>query len=164
MGRANPSLSRGFGIFFCDERRPAFAFFWLSQRLPPFQGEKPCKFKCEGGCQHFEPFGTRILVIKLGATGDVLRTTPILRALKAKYPSSHITWIVDPISAPLLKSNPFIDRVLAPNFETLSRLQVEEFDLALCWIKSRPRLRSPCSAKRAKNAVLALRRLERSQF
>ncbi len=97
-----------------------------------FQGEKPCRFKCEGGCQHFEPFGTRLLVIKLGATGDVLRTTPILRALKAEYPQSHITWIVDPISAPLLKSNPFIDRVLAPNFETLSRLQVEEFDLALC--------------------------------
>lgn len=97
-----------------------------------FNGEKPCRFKCEGGCQHFEAFGTRILIIKLGATGDVLRTTPILRALKARYPASHITWIVDPISAPLLKSNPFIDRVLAPNFETLSRLQVEEFDLMLC--------------------------------
>ncbi len=97
-----------------------------------FQGEKPCRFKCEGGCQHFEGFGTRILVIKLGATGDVLRTTPILRALKAKYPDSHITWIVEPISAPLLKSNPLIDRVLTPNFETLSRLHVEEFDLMLC--------------------------------
>jgi heptosyltransferase-2 len=97
-----------------------------------FAGEKPCRFKCEGGCQHFEPFGTRILVIKLGATGDVLRTTPILRALKAKYPSSHITWIVEPISAPLLKSNPFIDRILTPNFETLARLHVENFDLMLC--------------------------------
>lgn len=97
-----------------------------------FQGEKPCRFKCEGGCQHFEPFGTRILIIKLGATGDVLRTTPILRALKAKYPQSHITWIVEPISAPLLKSNPFIDRILTPNFETLSRLHVEQFDLMLC--------------------------------
>ncbi|WP_123580754.1 glycosyltransferase family 9 protein [Abditibacterium utsteinense] len=97
-----------------------------------FLGEKPCKFKCEGGCQHFEAFGTRILVIKLGATGDVLRTTPILRALKAKYPASHITWIVEPISAPLLKANPFIDRVLTPDFETLSRLHVETFDLMLC--------------------------------
>lgn len=97
-----------------------------------FQGEKPCKFKCEGGCQHFEAFGTRILIIKLGATGDVLRTTPILRELKTKFPDSHITWIVEPISAPLLKSNPMIDRVLAPNFETLSRLHVEEFDWMLC--------------------------------
>jgi heptosyltransferase-2 len=97
-----------------------------------FNGEKPCRFKCEGGCQHFEPFGTRILVIKLGATGDVLRTTPILRALKAKYPTSHITWIVEPISAPLLKGNPFIDRIWAPNFETLARLQLENFDLMLC--------------------------------
>jgi heptosyltransferase-2 len=97
-----------------------------------FAGEKPCRFKCEGGCQHFEPFGTRILIVKLGATGDVLRTTPILRALKAKYPQSHITWIVEPISAPLLKSNPYIDRILKPDFETLARLHVEEFDLMLC--------------------------------
>lgn len=97
-----------------------------------FNGEKPCRFKCEGGCQHFEPFGTRILIIKLGATGDVLRTTPILRALKARYPQSHVTWIVEPISAPLLKANPFIDRVLTPSFDTFGRLQIEEFDLMLC--------------------------------
>lgn len=97
-----------------------------------FQGEKPCKFKCEGGCQHFEPFGTRILIIKLGATGDVLRTTPILRPLLERYPGCHITWIVEPISAPLLKGNPHIDRILHPSHETLARLQVEEFDVMFC--------------------------------
>ena len=97
-----------------------------------FRGEKPCAFKCEGGCQHFAPFGTRILIIKLGATGDVLRTTPLLRSLKARYTQSHITWIVDPISAPLLQSNPFVDRVWSPGFATLAQLQTEEWDLMLC--------------------------------
>lgn len=114
-----------------------------------FNGEKPCRFKCEGGCQHFEPFGTRILIIKLGATGDVLRTTPILRALKAKYPTSHVTWIVEPISAPLLKANPFVDRIWAPNFETLARLGVEEFDLMLCLdkVEAATSLAMICKAK-----------------
>lgn len=97
-----------------------------------FNGEKPCKYKCEGGCQHFEPFGTRILIIKLGATGDVLRTTPLLRALKTKFPESHITWLVEPISAPLLKNNPLIDLVLTPSFGTLARLQVEQYDALYC--------------------------------
>lgn len=101
-----------------------------------FNGEKPCSFKCEGGCQHFEPFGTRILVIKLGATGDVLRTTPLLRPLKERYPDSHITWVVDAVSAPLLQHNPFIDRILNPGFATLSRLQVEQFDLLYCLDKA----------------------------
>ena len=97
-----------------------------------FAGEKPCRYKCEDACQHFEPFGTRILIVKLGATGDVLRTTPLLRPLKERYPNSHITWIVDAISAPLLRQNPFIDKILTPGFDTLSRLQVEEFDVLYC--------------------------------
>ena len=97
-----------------------------------FNGEKPCKWKCEGGCQHFAPFDTRILIIKLGATGDVLRTTPLLRALRAKFPTAHITWLVEPISAPLLKNNPLIDKILVPGFDTLARLQVEKYDLLFC--------------------------------
>jgi heptosyltransferase-2 len=94
-----------------------------------FVGEKPCNRKCEGGCQHFEPFGTKILIIKLGATGDVLRTTPILRALKERYPQSHITWLVEAITAPLLRSNAYIDRLLVPSLDSHSRLCVERFDL-----------------------------------
>src|SRR4051812_12769819 len=93
-----------------------------------YNGEKPCPFKCEGGCQNFVPYGTRILVIKLGAIGDVIRTTPILRRLKELHPSSHITWLVEELGAPLLKLNPLIDKVLTPSLGTLARLQVEKFD------------------------------------
>lgn len=48
-----------------------------------------------------------ILIIKFGAIGDVIRTTPILRRLKG-----HITWLTYPESIPLLKNNGFIDRVM----------------------------------------------------
>lgn len=43
----------------------------------------------------------KILIIKLGALGDVVRTTPLLRVLKGE-----ITWITQSNALPLLKNNP----------------------------------------------------------
>ena len=48
-----------------------------------------------------------ILIIKLGALGDVLRTTPLLRRL-----SGPITWVTDKECLPLLLGAPRLDRVL----------------------------------------------------
>ena len=97
-----------------------------------FNGEKPCQFKrlCEN-CDEYSPMGFRIVILKLAAMGDVLRTTPLLTALKIEYPESHITWVVDPASYGLLRGNPKIDRVLQLSEETNMQLELEEFDLAL---------------------------------
>lgn len=76
--------------------------------------------------------GTRILIVKLAAMGDVLRTTPILTPLKEKHPNSHITWIVDKASYDLLKRNKQIDRLMDFNPDNRMQLEVEEFDLLLC--------------------------------
>ncbi len=75
--------------------------------------------------------GVRILIIKLAAMGDVLRTTPLLSALKEKYPVSHITWVVDRPSYDLLKRNKEIDRLMAFSPEIRMQLEVESFDLLL---------------------------------
>ena len=53
----------------------------------------------------------RILIIKLGAIGDVLRTTSILQGLKDKYSGCSIDWITKKGSADMLKGNKFIDNV-----------------------------------------------------
>ena len=37
--------------------------------------------------------GFKILIIKLGALGDVIRTTSILKGLKEKYPNCKIDWV-----------------------------------------------------------------------
>jgi len=74
--------------------------------------------------------GRRVLVLKIGALGDVLRTTPLLRPLTAAGPV-HVTWVTGPASAPLLEGHPRIDRLLVPGFETSERLAAEEFDLLL---------------------------------
>ena len=85
-----------------------------------FLGDRPCRFKrvCEG-CAEYSPMGKRFLIVKLGAIGDVLRTTPLLAGLKRAYPQSHITWVVDPAALPLLKHNPLIDRLLPFDFASL---------------------------------------------
>jgi lipopolysaccharide heptosyltransferase I len=54
----------------------------------------------------------KILILRLSAVGDVLRTLPAVKALKEYYPSSSITWIVEEPSKTLLESQPEIDEVI----------------------------------------------------
>ena len=97
-----------------------------------FRGDKPCAFRrvCRD-CPQFSPFPTRILIIKCRAQGDVLRTTPLLPALKRKYPLSHVTWLVDRESQDLLLTNPYINRLLGYDLESALTLQVARFDLLI---------------------------------
>lgn len=65
-----------------------------------FRGHVPCTpHKREGvhcdGCAHFRPRAGRILLIKLGAAGDVIRTTPLLAPLIRDYPDHALTWVTD---------------------------------------------------------------------
>ncbi|MBM3233799.1 glycosyltransferase family 9 protein [Candidatus Pacearchaeota archaeon] len=59
----------------------------------------------------------KILIIKLGAKGDVVRTLCILPALKEKYPDSDISWITKENTAGFLQDNPYIKKILTPNEE-----------------------------------------------
>ncbi len=97
-----------------------------------FIGDRPCRFKrvCEG-CDQYSPMGKRILIVKLAAIGDVLRTTPLLSGLKRAYPQSHVTWVADREALPLLKNNPHIDRLLSFDFPSLLPLEMETFDLVI---------------------------------
>lgn len=75
----------------------------------------------------------RICIIKLGALGDVVRTTPILPAIKEKYSQSEITWITKQDSFDILEGNPNIDEIitlpLKPNsqeFDILYNFDIDE--------------------------------------
>lgn len=72
-----------------------------------------------------------MLIIKLDALGDVLRTTCILPGLKEKYPKSRVTWITMQEALPLLENNPYVDRAVAYGAEALQTLLTERFDIAL---------------------------------
>ncbi|MBI5233227.1 MAG: glycosyltransferase family 9 protein [Deltaproteobacteria bacterium] len=101
-----------------------------------FRGDRPCHHHkdtgahCDG-CDHYEPVRFRILIIKLDATGDVLRTTSILHGLKEKYPSSHITWLTMKESLDLFLQNPYVDTLLDYSAESFLRLGVEAYDLVI---------------------------------
>lgn len=112
------------------DQQGQLAQFMVNTDCRLYVGEKPCKAKrlCYA-CPDYAPMGLRVLIIKFGAMGDALRTTPILRALKSRATPTHVTWITDHISYPLLEGNPLIDRLWLDNHSTLTRLLVEKFDL-----------------------------------
>jgi lipopolysaccharide heptosyltransferase I len=54
----------------------------------------------------------KILILRLSAAGDVIRTLPSIKFLKEHHPSVSITWIVEEPSHAFLKSQPEIDQVI----------------------------------------------------
>lgn len=57
--------------------------------------------------------GPRILVVRLGAMGDVIHTLPAVASLKHSLPFSQIAWAIESKWAPLLEGNSCVDQVLA---------------------------------------------------
>ena len=39
-------------------------------------------------------------------------TTPLVRALRRKYPDAHLTYVVEPMAAPVVRNNPHLDDVM----------------------------------------------------
>lgn len=54
----------------------------------------------------------KILVIRLGAIGDVVHTTIIPKSIKLKHPEYEIHYLSEKHIVPLLKNNPYIDNVI----------------------------------------------------
>src|SRR5690242_13608191 len=81
----------------------------------------------------------RILIVLLGAIGDVTRALPLAMRVRAGYPRATITWAVEPASAPLLDGHPAIDERLvferrggaAAFVRFLRRVRAGGFDLVL---------------------------------
>lgn len=118
-----------------------------------FLGHKPCLFRrqCDG-CPHFSPFGKRILIIKLAAMGDVLRTTPLLRGLRKQNSICHITWLTEPGVVPILHGVQEIDRLLPYSQDALLQMEVETFDELYCFDKE-PRASALAMKIRAERKV-----------
>ncbi|MCK9426242.1 MAG: glycosyltransferase family 9 protein [Ignavibacteriaceae bacterium] len=109
----------------------------LNTNCRHFPGDRPCSFNKNFGtmcndCINYKPVGFKILIIKFDASGDVLRTTSLLQALKKKYPNSHITWFTKRNAQPIFFNNPFVDEILIlENHDTVSKLLALEFDLLI---------------------------------
>jgi heptosyltransferase-1 len=80
----------------------------------------------------------RILIVRLGAMGDIIHALPGAASLKHSFPGARITWVVEPQWVPLLEGNGFVDRIVifrrdAPGTwkPTKDELRREHYDLAV---------------------------------
>jgi len=51
----------------------------------------------------------RLLILLLGAIGDVTRALPLLCRLRRAFVGSHIAWAIEPLASPLLDGHPALD-------------------------------------------------------
>lgn len=71
----------------------------------------------------------RILVIRLGALGDVLRTLPAVTALRVLHPASHLAWLVEPAAASAVAAAGCVDELLVfPRGELVASMR--HFDVS----------------------------------
>ena len=54
----------------------------------------------------------RILLIRLSAIGDIIFCSPMIAALRRRYPEAHIAWLTEPAQAQLLEHHPGLDEVI----------------------------------------------------
>jgi ADP-heptose:LPS heptosyltransferase len=95
-----------------------------------FRGDVPCKPHKQHGvhchdCTYYEKTDLNILIIKLGAIGDVIRTTPLLRKLKEVYPGARIWWLT--LTPEVLPST--VDMPLDYSLRSLFALKAMNFDI-----------------------------------
>ena len=52
-----------------------------------------------------------ILLVRLRLIGDVASTTPLLRALRRRYPDARLSYLVEPLAADIVRDNPALSHV-----------------------------------------------------
>ena len=98
-----------------------------------FRGDLPCRPNKEHGytcteCPVYTPVTKRVLIIKLGAIGDVIRTTPLLRRLRQEHPGCFITWLT---LTPAILPQHEVDEILKFDYASALQLQARRFDIAI---------------------------------
>ena len=84
----------------------------------------------------------KILLVRLRQIGDVVFTTPAIRALRDRFPGAHLSYLVEPVAAPVVETNTALNHVIvAPrerglgglrrDFALGGRLRRERFDIAI---------------------------------
>lgn len=63
----------------------------------------------------------KILIMEAGGIGDIIMSTPVLRALRERFSSSNITLLTVPRTAQALNTKHYADRVLYFNQEAFSK-------------------------------------------
>lgn len=83
-----------------------------------------------------------LLLVRLRLIGDVVFTTPVIRALRRHYPDARLTYLVEEAAAPVVAGNPHLDEVITightrgwrrvlDDIRIARRLRAGRFDVAI---------------------------------
>jgi hypothetical protein len=101
----------------------------------------------------------RILIVRVGALGDTLMVTPLIRLLHRHHPKSKIDFLSSALAAPLLELNPYLSGLhglCGRNFPLLfspekrwlvRQFRARDYSLAIL-LESAPRYRTPLERAR----------------
>ncbi len=98
-----------------------------------FKGNIPCKpnkmenEQCDT-CKYYEAWSKHILIIKLGAMGDVIRTTPLIIRYRELYGNVHFTWLTE---FPDVLPPSDIQNIFTPTAFNLEKIKTRKFDIAI---------------------------------
>jgi heptosyltransferase-2 len=84
----------------------------------------------------------KILIVRTDRVGDVLLSTPAIKAVRDAYPKSHIAFMVSPYARDVVEGNPYLDEVIVYDklgsdrgifgmLRFASKLIKKRFDLAI---------------------------------
>ena len=84
----------------------------------------------------------KILIVRMDKIGDLVLSTPAIKAVRDAYPDSHITVLVRPYAREIIEGSPYINEVitydktngnkgLLKNIKFIMSLRKKKFDLAL---------------------------------
>lgn len=65
--------------------------------------------------------GPTVILVRLGARGDVVFASPLVGALRRRHPGARIIWVVESSSVDLIRHHPEVDRVVIWPREEWSR-------------------------------------------
>ncbi len=98
-----------------------------------YRGSRPCKFnKSEGAecptCTRVAEFKCRVLIVKLDALGDVLRTGSLVPVISQRHPSPFICWLTRPEAVDIVRMIEGVDEVVALDVDGLARISAGGWD------------------------------------
>ncbi len=81
----------------------------------------------------------RVCIVMMSAVGDAVHVLPVIHAIKRRHPASHVTWVLQPGPATLVRGHPLVDEIilfdrtkgLAGFLETRAQLRTRAFDVVL---------------------------------
>ncbi|MFH1189433.1 MAG: lipopolysaccharide heptosyltransferase II [Candidatus Omnitrophota bacterium] len=84
----------------------------------------------------------KILIVRLDRIGDVVLSTPVIKAMRDAYPDGHIAMMVRPYAREIVEGNPYLNEVIiydkdsghkgiAGNYRFIQELKAKKFDIAV---------------------------------